>query len=245
MSKTSRPAPAIVPSRSACTSAGSFTMGPRLVLTRIAVGFISASSRSPIRSRVRSESCRWIVTTSAVASSSSFSTRRTPTSAARSAGRCCHPAPPPLAAPLVGGGRAPGDDVHLEGAADPGDPLPQPAEAEHPEPGAGEVGADGLLPAAGTDGEVLLRDVPGDGEDQRPGELGGAGGVRAGAADGDAELPRGADVDGDVARAGGDQQPQVRQPLEDVAREGRALAHGDDDVERLQPGDERVLPRWV
>jgi hypothetical protein len=151
------------------------------------------------------------------------------------------PADADLGRPLVGEVLAPGHHVHLEGLPDPGDPRAEPAEAEDAEPVAREVGADGLLPPAGADRGVLLRHVPGDGEDQRPGQLGGAGQVRAGTADGDAALGGRGDVDGDVARAGGDQQLQVRQPLEHAAREGGALAHRDDDVEGLQAPDQRVL----
>ena len=192
---------------------------------RSSVGFICASSWWPTRSRVRSESTRWTVTTSAVANSSSL----------------LDAPDADLSGSLVGEVLAPRDDVHAERLPDPGDPLPQPPEPDDAEGGAREVGADGLLPAAGADGGVLLREVAGDGEDQRPGELDGAGGVRGGAADGDAALGGGRDVDGGVAAAGGDEQPEVRQPLEQGARERRPLAHGDDDVERRQPLDERVL----
>jgi hypothetical protein len=65
--------------------------------------------------------------------------------------------------------------------------------------------------------------------------------VRAGAAHRDAGVGRGLDVDRGVARAGGDEQPEVRQPLEHLPREGGALPHGDDDVEGREPGDECVL----
>ncbi len=53
------------PSSSARASAASSTTGPRLVLTRYAVGFISPSSRSPIRWRVSSVSGTCSETTSA------------------------------------------------------------------------------------------------------------------------------------------------------------------------------------
>ena len=60
-----------VRSASARASAASSTTGPRLVFTRYAVGFISPSSRSPIRCRVSGVSGTWSETTSAAASSSS------------------------------------------------------------------------------------------------------------------------------------------------------------------------------
>ena len=53
--------------------------------------------------------------------------------------------------------------------------LAEPPEADDAEGGAGQVGADGLCqPPARTEASSL-RDVPGDGEDQRPGELDAAG----------------------------------------------------------------------
>ena len=73
-----------------------------------------------------------------------------------------------LGGALVGEVLAPGDDVHAERLPDPGDLRPEPAEPDHAERGAGEVGADRLLPAAGADRGVLLRQVPGDGEDRAP-----------------------------------------------------------------------------
>ena len=92
------------------------------------------------------------MTTSAVANSSSL----------------LDPADADLGGALVGEVLAPGDDVHAEGLPDAGDLAAQPAEADDAEPGAGEVGADGLLPAAGADGGVLLRDVPGGARGSAP-----------------------------------------------------------------------------
>ena len=77
----------MAPRPSASISAASSTMGPREVFTSVAVGFMRASSGRPTRWRVRSESTRWMLTTSAVAKSSSLSTRRAPCSAARSSVR--------------------------------------------------------------------------------------------------------------------------------------------------------------
>ena len=51
-SNTSRPAPAIQPSFSACTSASSSTTAPREMLMSTAVGFMARSSVSPMRCRV-------------------------------------------------------------------------------------------------------------------------------------------------------------------------------------------------
>ena len=43
------------------------------------------------------------------------------------------------------------------------------------------------------------------------------------------------EIDRRVAHPGGDEQPQVRQPLEAVAEERRSLPHGHDDREGSQP----------
>jgi hypothetical protein len=53
------------------------------------------------------------------------------------------------------------------------------------------------------------------------------------------------DVDGLVPDAGGDQQLQVGQPLEDLGTEPGPLAHRDDHVEGLEAGDQRVGVRDV
>ena len=64
---------------------------------------------------------------------------------------------------------------------------------------------------------------------------------RWGPADHDAALLGGGDVDRGVAQAGGDEELEVGQLLDHGAREGRALAHGADDVEALQRLDDVVL----
>src|ERR1700735_1507166 len=56
---------------------------------------------------------------------------------------------------------------------DPGPPLAQVSQADHAQGGSGQVGADGQPPGPGPDTGVLLGDVPGHAEDQRPGQLGG------------------------------------------------------------------------
>src|SRR6266704_1444210 len=62
-------------------------IGPREVLTRIALGFISPISRLPTRPRLRGLSTRCTERMSERRNSSSFSTRSTPCSAAFSAVR--------------------------------------------------------------------------------------------------------------------------------------------------------------
>src|SRR2546426_259728 len=64
-SKTSRPAPAIQPSRRARASTASSTMGPRAAFTRTADFRIRRSVRSPMRCRVSGVRLVWSVTKSA------------------------------------------------------------------------------------------------------------------------------------------------------------------------------------
>ena len=71
-------------SRKAARIASPSTIGPRDVLMRIAVGFMSASSRAPTRLRVRGDRTVWMLMTSERRNSSSLSTRSAPWALARS-----------------------------------------------------------------------------------------------------------------------------------------------------------------
>ena len=107
-------------------------IGPREVLTRIALGFISPISRAPTRPRLRGLSTRCTERMSERRNSSSFSTRSTP-----------------CAGGLLGGQvLAPGDRLHAEGEPDPRDRAAEPAEAEEADRLAGDAMADPGLPAA-------------------------------------------------------------------------------------------------
>ena len=64
--------------------------------------------------------------------------------------------------------------------------------------------------------------------------------VDPGAADDDPVARRGGDVDRGVPRAGGDQQLQVGEAVEDLGGERRALAHRDDDLGARQRLDQLV-----
>lgn len=66
--------------------------------------------------------------------------------------------------------------------------------------------------------------------------------MHAGAADDDAVAPRGGDVDRHVGHAGGDQQLQVGEAVEDRGGQRGALAHRDDD---LRPGKRLDQPVGV
>jgi hypothetical protein len=77
-SKTSIAAPAIARDRNALISDGSSTIGPRDVLIKRELGFISPSSAAPTSPLVRSLKIKWIVTTSAWLNSSSLETSFAP-----------------------------------------------------------------------------------------------------------------------------------------------------------------------
>ena len=72
---------------------------------------------------------------------------------------------------LVGEVGAPGDDVHPEGPAVGGDPGPDFAQAQHPQGLAGQLKADGGLPAAGAQASVFERNAAGERKQQGPGQF--------------------------------------------------------------------------
>ena len=137
--------------------------------------------------------------------------------------------------PLGGHVLAPGDDVHVEGRADPGHERPDMAQTEKTQGLALEAHADGGAPTALPGPLVLLWDVAQHGDDQAPGEFGGAFARAPGAADRDAQLGRRLGVEGGVPAAGGDQQPQLGQPGQYRPGEGSALPHPHDQVEIFEP----------
>jgi hypothetical protein len=149
---------------------------------------------------------------------------------------------------------APGHHLHAERPADVGHLTALVTEADDAEPLAVQAGADGPLPAAaeaerraaGPPGLlqplVLLGDVPEQREDQAPGQLGRGRAGAAGAAHGHPPVSRGRDIDGGVAHARGDQQPQPRQLAERTGVEGRAFPHRHDYIVRLQGADQRFRP---
>jgi hypothetical protein len=152
---------------------------------------------------------------------------------------------------------APRHHVHAERPADLGHPPALTAQADHAQPLALQAGADRLLPAAahaerrpaGPAGHlhppVLGGDVPEQGQDEPPGQLGRRGPDPARAAHGDPARGRRRQVDGRVGHAGGDQQPQPRELPQPLGVERGPLPHRHDDIERLQRVDQRLGPRDV
>ena len=100
--------------------------------------------------------------------------------------------------------------------------------------------ADVTLPTTRPDRGVLLRDVTGAGEDERPRQLDGGRGAVAGVDDAYATLGRRRAVDGRVAGPRRGDEAEVRQSLEDGARERCPLAHDAQDVKGLQTLDDRI-----
>ena len=75
----------------------------------------------------------------------------------------------------------------------------------------------------------------------RPGRDGGRSVAEGGRSANDhAALFRGSEIDGGIAHAGGNQKPQIGQPLDHGAREGGPLAHRANDAEALQGRNDRV-----
>jgi hypothetical protein len=138
------------------------------------------------------------------------------------------------------------DDVHTEGDADLGDAAAEPAEADDAKPLAADIMADPRLPF-GPRLEVadFLINRAGKGQDQRPGELGGDAVDAAGAACGNALRLRLSEIEGGIVVAGRDEELQLRQGRQQRRIEGRALAHGHDDVEVLQRLDPLLVCRKI
>ena len=217
------PAPAIVPSCSASSSAASSTIGPREVLTRSAVGFM----RRELARRRRARGCAVAeheVDGDDVGAAEQLLlghglARRA--SAARSAVRFWLQA----------------IDVHAERAADAGHRAAEPAQPDDAERARRRARCRCVCcqPPART-AASSCGTCRGDGEDQRPGQLGRWRSARP---------PRAADDDAALAAAASRSIDALRMPVvtssrrlgsrsSTLARERRALAHRDDDVERRE-----------
>ncbi len=224
-SKTSSPAPAIVPSWSARISAASSTMGPREVLTRYALRFMRPSSRAPMSPRVRSPRTRWIETKSERASSSSLGVSVAPTSAARSAVRFwLHASTSISKARPTFATREPSVPSPSTPSVLPFRPSPtvvcqRPSRVARSSAGMRRASAR-ISPHASS--------AVGYGSPAVPQTS-------------DAALGRRLHVDGGIAHARGDEELELGQALEQRPRERRPLAQGHDDVEVGQPRRERGL----
>src|SRR5262249_2645932 len=136
---------------------------------------------------------------------------------------------------------APGDDLHPERLGNFGGAGAELAEAEDAERQAFEVHADRGLPRhASLHPRVLVADAPGQFEHQADGDARGRAAHGGSTANHDATLLGGGDVDGRITQAGGDQELELRQLLDDGAGKCGALTHGTDDLESLQRRDDLV-----
>jgi hypothetical protein len=134
---------------------------------------------------------------------------------------------------------APGDHLHVQRLGDLGDLRAEPAEADQAECLALDVDAERALPGRPVlEALALVADPPRQLEHQGDGDAGGriAGGF--GRADHDAARLGGLEVQHEVALAGGDQELEVGQRLDQAARKRRSLARQHHHIEALErPGD--------
>src|SRR4051794_11489134 len=141
---------------------------------------------------------------------------------------------------------APGDHLHSERLGDLGGAGAELAEAQYAQRHAVEIHADRGLPwHAGLHPRVLVADAPGQLEHQADGDAGGRISRRRRAADHDAALLGGGDIDGCIAQPCRDEQLKVRQFLDDGAGEGGTLAHRAHDLEALQRLDHVLVAAEV
>jgi hypothetical protein len=134
----------------------------------------------------------------------------------------------------------PRHDVHLERAGDRRDLAADGSKAEQADGLSVQAAAEPDLPVAVAQRPLLGGDVSQQGEDQRPGELGGGSLVAAGAADRDA--PRGGrgHVDRGVAHSRRDEEAQCGQPVEQLGGKRGAFPHRDHHVGAVEGRDELV-----
>ena len=137
---------------------------------------------------------------------------------------------------------APCDDIHAEGRPDPRHPGTDPAQAEHTEHCTAELATDRGLPTAGAHRQVLIDYPPGRGQDKRPGEFDRGFDVAAGGAHIDPALLGGRDIDRRVERSRERDHLQIREALDDVARQRCPLAHDAHHVEGRESFDEST---WI
>ena len=122
----------------------------------------------------------------------------------------------------------PHEHAHAERSAVPRDERADPAVAADAERLVVQVGADGRLPAAGTQRSSLTRDMPYGGEDQAERQLGGRHGRAAAGRHDDATSRTGVEVDVRRAAAGLRDQAEVGQVVEQRCRDPRPLADQDE-----------------
>ena len=176
------PAPPSRPSRRAAATAASSMTPPRATFSRIAPGFIRASSAAPISPRVVRVSGTWTETTSARARRSSNE----------------HELDAVMRGLLRGDVRVRGEDRHLHGPCPGRDRLADLAEPDDPERPAAQLEARelGPLPLAAPDGRVGRRDPSRHAVEEGERVLGGRDRVAGrGVDDGDPGARRGLEVD--------------------------------------------------
>src|SRR6202048_2154615 len=137
---------------------------------------------------------------------------------------------------------APRQHLHSERLRNAGSAGAELAQPENPERQSFEVKPDGALPGyAGLHARILVSDAPAELQHPPDGNAARRTADCRRAAHHDAALPRGRNIDGSIARAGRDQELEMRQLLDHRAGKARALPHGADDLKPLQRLDDPVL----
>src|SRR5467141_3890313 len=209
MSNTSIAAPAICLFFNTLIKACSSTIGPRDALINRAVGFILSSSAAPTRPRVRLLNTKWIVKMSARSNSWSLETRI---------------APAALAAPGVmfwlQAIRFIPKALPIRATCDPTFPSPR-----TPRVFSTEIGAHGLLPAAGSDGVALRHDMSRGGQDKCPGKFDRRVCLVARVNHWDPMIGCGGEIDRRVSRARRGNELEIGKALNEVGGQRGPLAH--------------------
>lgn len=135
---------------------------------------------------------------------------------------------------------APRNDVHAERRTNSCHAASDPAQSQHAQHRPTQLPTDRGLPATCAYGQRLVREAPGNRQDQRPGQLDSRLDVAAGRADVDTALLGGRHVDRRVERPRRGDHSQLREPLNDAAQQRCSFAHYAHDVEGGQPLHDRV-----
>ena len=140
---------------------------------------------------------------------------------------------------------APGDDVHAKRQSNARDLAADVAQAQHAEDSSREFLADRRLPPTGANRVGFLHEVTVAGKDQCPGQFDGGSCAIAGVGHADAALLRGRHVNRGVARAGGGNQLEAGQALDDRARQRCALSHHANHVKGLESFHDPIVTRHM
>nr|BFE42956.1 hypothetical protein GCM10017547_08490 [Pseudarthrobacter oxydans] len=121
---------------------------------------------------------------------------------------------------------APGQHLHPEGLPVGRNAAPDLAKSHNTKGFSCQLESHRGLPGTGAQGVLLGCQVPGDGQQECPRQLGSGGGRTRSSADGDALLGSRGNINGGIRHPGGYQELEAGKFLEHFARKGGPLAHG-------------------